>query len=201
MAQRRIVLVQRFTYRGLPEEWSNTYHFNGAAPASEAGWKTLMDEVWTALKPGIRNTTSLVRGYAYVDGPADSPSVSTVDYVNEYGGAVAGTFGTGTGAPAPGDVAIAVRYSSAKRSVKGKPVYSTRYYHGVVMPTTGGDSPDATWLPIFTTAVGKLVDGTLVNFGRLTLPDGTVCTTPVKVGPYVTTRTLKRRGKRPPTAP
>ena len=40
-----ITIVQTMQYRGAPEEWSNTYFFDGDLPSSPASWKTLADEV------------------------------------------------------------------------------------------------------------------------------------------------------------
>lgn len=200
--QRRIVLILGFTYRGALEEYSSTFHFNGATPASEAGWKTVADELWTALKPALPATVSLRRAYGYEDGDPTDPSVATVDYVVNYGGAVPGTLTVAsTHEVAPGDSAATLRLSSPKRSVKGKPVYSIRYFHPAVFVDLAPDVLSSTQKTPLETFGGKLVDGTLVNFGHLTLPDGTVCTTPARAGTYITTRTLKRRGKRPPTTP
>lgn len=197
--RRKLIIVLRFTYRGALEEYQQSFHFDGAEPGSEAGWKTIADEVWAALKPAHPLSTSLVRAYGYED---DSPvSNSTVDYVNEYGGAVPGTLpNDAAGVKAQGDTAIYVRFNTPKRSVKGKPVYLYSYIHNVWIPPTGGETPATAQKAATVTAYTKLVDGTLLNFGHRTTPDGVQATSPPIVGTYLTTHTLRHRGRRLPTS-
>lgn len=203
--KRALVLVLSFSYRGAPEEYSIKFHFNGAQPASEAGWKTLTDEVWTALKPGFTPSTTLVRAYGYEDHAGwnvGDPllSVSTVDYVNEYGGAVPGTKATEASTPkSAGDQAIFARFPTPKRSTKGKPVYLYTYLHDIYVSPTTAENITAAHRTALLAAFAKLSDGTLTNFGKRTTPDGiAVSGSPMMPG-YMTTRTLRRRGKRPPT--
>lgn len=200
MAQRKIILVYRWTYRGVNEESQMNFHFNGAEPQSEAGFKTVMDEVWTAIKPGIAATTSLVRGYGYKNNSAVSDF--TVDYVNEYGGAVAGTLAAPSGGvKPPGDVATFLRFGTVKRSLGGKPVYLYTYLHDVYMNSTGGEALHTTQKNALFTAFSKLVDGTLTNFGVRTTPDGQSAVGYPVVATNLTTHTVRHRGRRLPTNP
>jgi hypothetical protein len=203
--KRALVLVLSFSYRGAPEEYSMKFHFNGAQPASEAGWKTLTDEVWTALKPGFNTSSALQRSYGYEDHPGWDPgepllSVSTVDYVNEYGGAVPGTKASESSTPkSAGDQAIYARFPTPKRSTKGKPVYLYSFIHDVYVSPTTAENITAAQRTALLTAFTKLADGSLTNFGKRTTPDGIAVGTPPTMPGYMTTRTLKRRGRRPPT--
>lgn len=203
--KRAIVLVMSFSYRGAPEEYSVKFHFNGAQPVSEAGWKIISDELIAALKPSLNTTTSFLRAYGYEDHTSWSPgdpllSVSTVDYVNEYGGAIPGTKAAEASTPkCAGDQAIFCRYATTKRSTKGKPVYLFTYLHDIYVSPTTAENITATSRTALLTAWAKLSDGTLANFGKRTTPDGSAVAGALSIPGYMTTRTLKRRGKRPPT--
>ena len=196
MAKPAIVIVQGFTYRDLPEEFSNKYFFAGSAPSSAAGWVNVANTLMAALAPCFSTATRFHRAYGYTDG--DNPSVWSHDWVanNE-------NFGGGlptTGAWAmPGDVAATVRWASDKRNSRGKVIYARKYYHDVYAFLSGAEH-DKLWVnqsSAILTFAGKLLDGSILP-GNLCLPDGTPVHTPA-VDPWLTTRTLKRRGKRPPT--
>lgn len=200
MVQRRLVLVMSFTYRGLPEEYQNAFHFNGAEPASEAGWKSLSDEVWTALKPAHRASSSLVRAYGYGDDSAVADV--TIDYVNEYGGAIAGTLANQASSPVcAGDQAYVLRYVTPKRSSKNKPVYLYTYLHNIYVALLSAENVDTTHRTAIANAYVKLTNGTLAQFGVRTTPDGVAATAMSSAPLTMTTHTLKHRGKRLPTTP
>lgn len=198
MAEGGVTLIKRFTYRGVGEEFSNTYHFTGTLPTTPAAWKTLVDSIAAAEKTIYPAVVKIVRAYCYTN--TDNPSVATVDYT-ALGAEIAGTFANSIGKPhAPGDVATWVRWSTAAVTSKGKPIYLRKYYHGVVLEPTSavGSDSQATDQKTPLTTFGT----TIKTIGGLTLcgPGGASAQT-VVVAPFVTTRTLKRRGKRPPLAP
>jgi len=193
MAKPALVLVKRFTYRGTTEEWSNKYHFAESPPINPAAWKTLADAVAAAEKLIYTSVTSIVRAYGYDDG--DSHSVCTIDYA-ALGATIPGTFTT-SGAGNPGDVAAWIRWSTSKRTSKGKPVYARKYYHDVYQQSGFPDQLISTQKTAFQTFGDKLKSGTIPGF-TLCLADGTDADT-CTVSQNLTTRTLKRRGKRPPT--
>jgi hypothetical protein len=196
MAHPGIVLIKRFTYRGSPEEWANIYHFVEAAPTTGANWKTMVDALAGAEKAVYPSTTKIVRAYCYDD--TDNDSVSTVDYT-ALGAEIPGTYVPSTPLPAPGDAAMWIRWATAKRNSKGKTVYLRKYFHGVNLATGGGDAIDASQVIALGVLGRKLSHETgFITGFTICGPDGTTAGA-VGSSQYATTRTLKRRGKRPPT--
>src|SRR4051794_11957545 len=66
-----IVLIKAFLYRGSSEEYTNTYHFDGGAPATQAAWLILDNAVRAEEKKILGPTQSIVRtlGYTAPDTP------------------------------------------------------------------------------------------------------------------------------------
>jgi hypothetical protein len=194
MAKPMIVLIKRFTYRGNPEEYSNQYHFTETPPASPAGWKTLVDALAAQEKTLYVSDTKIVRAYCYED--ADHDATTTVDYT-ALAAEIPGTYVQGTNILCPGDCATWIRWSTAKKSSKGKAVYLRKYFHNALV-SGSGPNDDAIVAALKTPMLAfgnKVRDGSLTGF-TMCGPDGTAAGTPV-VANWVTTRTLKRRGKRP----
>lgn len=193
--QASVVLVQKFTYRDAPEEWSNRYHFKGEAPADSTGWHDLAVALFTILKPCLPTSTTLVRAYGYLSDTTDS--VATVDFTTGGLSPIAGT-ATVSGNVAPGDAAMTCRWLTPARTSKGKPIYLRKYFHGVYLNTADTDQVAATQH----TALQAFAAAAIVDWGSTTFQlcdkNGTVPTAPA-ASPWVTTRTLKRRGRRPPS--
>lgn len=187
-----ITIVKRFTYRGVLEEYSNSYHFTGSTPGTLAGWKTLADALIAEERKVVDVDTKFVRAYGYEAG--NEHSVATIDYV-ALGAIVAGSF-TGSGSTfvrQPGDVAVWIRCLRDGRSEKGKNVYARKFFHGVY---ANGDNVDPALKTALTTLGTKLISGDLPGSFKWSAPQGQALTNPVP-SQYTTTRTLKRRGKRP----
>jgi hypothetical protein len=98
----------------------------------------------------------------------------------------------------PGDAAMVARWATGRTSSKGKPIYLFKYFHGVVE----GNPPDGI-LAAQATALQDYADAMLDELGSTSLkmagPDGVVPIGGAHASPWVTTRTLKRRGRRPPS--
>jgi hypothetical protein len=191
-----IVLVQRFTYRGNNEEWTNEYHFNESPPSTPADWKTLADALAAKVKTINPIGCKIVRAYCYAD--SDDDSVATIDYT-ALAAEVDGTFSTSGLQPGPGDSAAWIRWSTTKRNSKGKTVYLRKYYHPAISVSGAPDSISGSWrTPAI--ALGKSLSGEAAPITGFTMcgHDGTAAGE-VAVSSYATTRTLKRRGKRPPS--
>jgi hypothetical protein len=127
-----VKITKSFTYRGVPREWSNRYHFNGGTPADDAHWHTLFDAIVTAEKAIYTSAVTIVGATGYAAGsevPVSSKTYST-----------AGTGSFGATQLTPGDTAALVRYATAVRTAKNHPVYLFNYYHGVYQDGTG--APD-----------------------------------------------------------
>lgn len=196
MAKPAIVLVQSFTYRDLPEEWSNKYHFAGPAPGDATAWAALANSLLNALRPCFSSQTVWHRAYGYNDG--DQNSVWSWDWTNP-GPPPGGSLITpGDGARISGDVAAMLKWNTNKRNSRGKVVYARKYMHGIFGSTGDPDKVSTgqkTALDAFAT---KCTDGTISSVFHLCLPDGTTASNG-SCDTWLTTRTLKRRGKRPPT--
>ena len=192
-----LTLVKSFTYRGAPEEFSNTYFMDGDLPASPASWKALADAVAADEATIFRSTTTIVRAIGHEAGE----SVAVWDYDYEGAGeSVPGTLAAGAGVPQSGDTAAWLRWSTDQRTSKGKPIYLRSYFHPAY--TDAGADPDnidATWV---TNAqeygddwIAGFADGDGVTHHRAG-PHGVVGLVALP-STHATTRTLERRGKRP----
>lgn len=189
-----ITLVKRFTYRGQPEEFSNTYHFTGTTPATDAAWKALGQAIFAGEGNLYRTSVKLAKIYGYNAG--NEQSVYQQDYIGngetEPQGLITNTAGT---ILLPGDSAGWLRAKIGVSS-KGKKVYIRKYYHGVFVPDTGGDQLAVGWKQNAENLGTLLLGGTLPGGFKWCGPQGQTATNPV-ASTFATTRTLKRRGKRP----
>jgi hypothetical protein len=101
--------------------------------------------------------------------------------------------GSFTGPVMAGDQAALVEWKTDQLSSRGKPIYLRKYIHHGTVGISGGDSLDTGYKAILQNYadVMKTFHGGIR--GRTT--SGNVVA--ALVSPWVTTRTLKRRGKRP----
>lgn len=194
-----ITIVKRFNYRGdSTEEWENTYHFSGGTPSSETRWKALSDAIIASEKTLYVAATTVVRAFGHEAN--NKVAVWSYDYLLGTG-AVPGTLTPSTGNQMPGDVAAWIRWSTTQRTSLGKPIFLRNYYHS--MFDSGATAPSLTETVNVTQKANMQTFGTAWVTG---FSDGT--TTYHRCGPngavgqvaqpstYLTTRTLKKRGKR-----
>lgn len=188
-----MTIVKSFTYRGAAEEWSNTYHLTDH-PADEAGWRTLSDWLMGYEKTVYSARCTIERSLCYDD--SDDPVTYTYNLA-DWGGVVSGTFSASAGAQAPGDVAAWVRWFTGDRNSKGKPVYLRKYFHDVeVNGYPNADQITSTQVTAYQAFGDQLL--TPIHAGiSLAKPDGSLPDGPAACSTYATTRTLKRRGRRP----
>jgi hypothetical protein len=193
-----ITIIKEFSYRGDPEEYSNTYHFEGTTPTDTAAWKALADAIIAAERSCYDSTVTWVRAYGYVAG--NENSVAQIDYEVAPNVVLAGT-GTGWGGnKLPGDAAATTRWYTGQNSSRGKKVYCRKYWHPVHAHGTDPDQIIAGQRTALQTFAAKLIDGSLPGSFKYCGPQGADLQAP-ETSQWVTTRTLKRRGKRPPTSP
>lgn len=190
-----IVVIKEFNYRGTPEEWSNRYHFQGSAPTTPSGWRALCDAFITEEKAILTSLVTIKRVLCYT---ADG-SVTAYSYdLAAFAGVVVGTFSLSgvTAEEVPGDTAYLIRWNTGRLSSRGKPVYLFKYYHG---GATNGPGHSDEVLGTLKIAMGSFASGVIASSGSWpgladktgTAPVGYLAET------YLTTRTLKRRGRRP----
>jgi hypothetical protein len=181
-------------YRGHTEEWSQQYHFHGDAPEDSAGWHALADALAVQLKTCIGPQERIVRYYGYED--TDDDAVWSEDLVSD-GDPVIGTY-TYSGDVAPGDVAAWCRWKTSRVNSNGKAIYLRKYFHGCdLAPSADGeDLLESDYHDALSDFAGWVADGHDAWPG-LAGPNGDETFIGSGSSTYSTTRTLKRRGRRP----
>lgn len=193
-----LTVIKKFTYRGdANEEYSNQYWFTGATPADGAAWRALFDAL-VAQEKTLLGWTTTIKGYGYDDPSPTANSIWSVDLRNAPNTTVAGTLVVGaTGIPAPGDDAVWCRWKTNRLTIKGKPIYLRKYYHPAIISTSGGDTVLAAQVTALNAFATKMRDGSFLDGRTLTDRNHTDTLVSSSASAFVTTRTLKRRGKRP----
>lgn len=189
-----ITIVKRFLYRTVNEEFSNTYHFSGTTPVDDAAWKTLADAIIAAEKVATGSWVHFVRAYGYIAGVEHS--VAQIDYSVAPNVIVDGTMTVGSGIGVSGDVAATTRWYTGELNSRGKKIYCRKYFHGILADGGVFDKLDTGQLAKLNTFGAKLIDGTLPGSFKYCGPQGAALGPP-QTSQWLTTRTLKRRGKRP----
>ena len=185
-----ITLNKQINYRGQNEITSNTYHFSGTTPATDAEWNTLALAIWAAEQPITASGTEYVGYLGYEAG--NEYAVSIKNYLEDGTTKPTGT-ATESGINVPGDLAAWVRWTTPDRTSRGKRIYLRKYFHEVKF---SNDAVDPTWRTNALAYGNKMISGTLPGGAKICGPQGAVASSPV-VSSFITTRTLKRRGKRP----
>jgi hypothetical protein len=187
--------VKSMTYRGAREEWANVYHLS-QVPPNTSDWASLSAIVWESEVEFLPADVQLERMFGHAPG---NPPVLVWEYdapppgEGGYTGAWAPTSGE---SPTSGDVAGWIRWTTTQKTSLGKPIYLRNYFHGLYH----GADKDAvapaqvTPMNVFAAAFasGFVVNG--ITYRRAG-PRGAVAQGHA-VGPYLTTRTLKARGRR-----
>jgi hypothetical protein len=187
-----LTIVKQFTYRGVnDEEWSNTYHFNGPPPATSAAWKTLADQLIAMESICFRPSSKTVRAYGYDTDDPKPVSVWSYDY------GLAGEFTDGSlviaGHQMAGDQAGMIGWKLDKKNSRGKWIWLRKFMHDAGVDGTIKDNIDAPTQANY----GQFANEVAVFHGGLRARAYDVAIQGQAPSLYVTTRTLKRRGKRP----
>jgi len=195
-----LTINKRFTYKATNEEWSNSYALSGTTPADSTAWRTLFDALVAEEKKLYKSLVSVVGGYGYAGIPDTGDSaIWSVDLTVAPNTPVIGSL-TGAMVAGPGDTAAWVRWGLNRfTSPGGKRIYLRKYFHPAYL--TGGDDAEtlhSSWVTAAAAFGAKMRDGSFASSRTIVDKDGNV---PIghAVAPYATTRTLKRRGKRPPS--
>lgn len=198
MALFKLTVNKKFTYRGADEEYSNSYIFSGTSPGNQAGWDAWAAKVKDLEKTILPATVTFVDWYGYEQGSWETKPQS-FDYQGTYAGGTVGTYVTGGAPQAPGDSAFWIRFDTGQYTSKGKKIYLRKYFHPAIISTGQPDNVIAALVTAANAYAAAMYSGSgLVGTARLARSTGTLVVGHL-VGPYVTTRTLKRRGKRNPT--
>jgi hypothetical protein len=189
-----MTIVKRFTYRGdNNEEFSNTYHFLGAVPTTDAEWLSMANGIIGHEEPIYDGAVTFVRAIGHDS--TDPGAIAKFDHdFTSPGPPPAGTFvGTG-GVHGAGDQAACVEWLTDRKTSRGKPIYLRKYHHRPFLNSGALDSLEISYYNALDT-YAKVFVGNAFE-GGLTNPEKTATVVTEKILQYVTTRTLKRRGKR-----
>ncbi len=194
MAAPGITSIKSFSYRGSTEEWSNQYHFTGSAPSDDAGWRDLCDAFVLLEKTALNNTVTILRFLCYTN--TDNDSVYTYDLA-AFGGTVLGTYNYSAHSAEiqEGNTAYDIRWNTGRTNSKGKPIYLRKYFHPGISQFSTPDAIDSSLKTVCDTFAANVMSSS-GDWPGLAGPDG-VAPTGYRTLPYLTTRTLKRRGRRP----
>lgn len=204
--QTGLTIIKRFSYRGNNEDYSNTYWLTGTPPASSSAWRTLFDAMVATEKTCYASNVSVIGGYGYDDNTGHksgdtgtvASAVYNVDLTVSPEVTVPGTMVTTGGVLTPGDNAVWCRWKTSRvSSPGGKPVYLRKYFHLAYTATGGGDAILAGQKTALLAHAVKLSDGSFSGARLVTAAGHTDTIIGTGASSYVTTRTLKRRGKRP----
>lgn len=194
MAAPGFTLIKEFTYRGdAHEEWGNTYHVHDT-PADPATWRTIVDALIALEREVYTDVVTILRAICYEDTEADS--VYTY-HLADFAGTVPGALVVGDGGHTmSGDDALWVGWDTGKRNSKSKPIWLRKYFHDAHVAASQIDQTDPDQLA----ALGTFATAAVTPAGDwpgLTDPEGDAPTGGSRTSSFVTTRTLKRRGRRP----
>lgn len=194
MAAWGLTIVKSMPYRGAREEWSNQYHFTGSAPSDGAAWLTFVDLVIAVEKEALDQYVTIDRLYGYEN--TDNDSVYVLD-LRATASEVSGTYSGDPNDRESGDTAYWVRWKTDHNNSNGKQVYGRKYFHpGFSAHVAGQNDGIAADLKTLCDTYGAAM---VTGFGdgrTIADPEGNAMTTPV-TSPFITTRTLRRRGRRP----
>lgn len=194
-----ITIVKDFTYKNVPgEEWSNTYMLTGTTPADSTAWRALFDAIVVEEKKNYITSVRVTRAYGYDRVPATGDhAIWSVD-LRPSSTTVAGTFALGANTAPAGDQAGWVRWSLDRFNSKGKRIYLRKYFHGCCTDgSITNDSLPTALKTAYQNYGNFMMGGTLLGSRKICDKLGNVPIAAVGSA-YVTTRTLKRRSKRPP---
>lgn len=190
-----LTIVKKFTYRLTSEEWSNTYHFSGGTPADDTHWKALADAVIAEEKHCYSSATSVVRAYGHV--PGTNHAVWTYDYFTA-GSTVPGDMSpSGSEAGVAGDDAGVLQWRTADYTSRGKRIYLRKFMHDSLSKGTNHlDELAASAKSAYESFGAAWVTGFISSTYKIAGPNGAAGSSPA-ASKWLTTRTLKRRGRRP----
>lgn len=186
MPTAHIVTTKEFTFRGLPERFSNGYNFQiGTNPMDE----TFLASLAHAVRDWERTFHANDIRFVYLLAGQLGEDAIWTEEVGQSGPLGQAT----TAAEHPENCLMA-------ESKKKNRVYLRKFYHTGTAQSGISGSRDAVSAPLITatnTVLAKLTDGTLPGAVKACFPNGDLAIAPFTTDPYIRTRQLKRRGRRP----
>lgn len=192
-----MVSIKRFDYRGVTdEEYANEYMLTGSTPADTTAWAALRDALWAQEKTVVSSVVQFRALYGY--NSVDPTATAIYSYRDISGSPLVGTYAGVAADRQSGDAAVWVRWGLDRFNTKGKRVYLRKYFHPAYASSGSYDTVAASWVTAGNAFGTKMRDGTFLD-GRVVVDKLGTLSVGALASPYITTRTLKRRGKRPPT--
>lgn len=195
-----VTIIKKFAYRGdSEEEWSNKYFLTGGVPASSTDWLALVNALKAEERKLYSPSTTVIRAYGYADDALNADSVYQRDMIAA-SETVVGTLAATSGTATQCETAAWVRWKTSRMS-RGKAIYLRKYFHSGYAATAAPDTPSTAWSTALLAFGAKMRDGTFL--------DGRTVRARLQTGEtflghnastYLTTRELKRRGRRPTPA-
>ncbi len=193
-----VTMIQRFSYRGDPnEEYSNTWHFRDAPPSTSADWVALFEQLATHVANAIPATHHIIRAYGYDSDADDAVSVASYDW-EQNEGAKPGVIAPPAGAhQMAGDQAAYITWQLDQRDARGHYICARKYFHGGWVSATDPDHLDPTYKAALQVLADAMAPGPGGNHGGIRTKKSSAPVNYSQAAGVVTTRTLRRRGKRP----
>lgn len=191
------VVVKQFEYRDDPaEQWTNKYWLSGPPPGPSSEWRILFDQLVNIEKNVYTSRTKVVGGYGYNDNSDTAVATWGVD-LTALGQEVSGTLPRLPGNDFAGDQAGIINWKTERKSTRGKWIYLRKYFHDGQVSPTDSDALSTETIAAYDTFAGHLELGDWAGARTLQSQRGPEVITFSGSTGWVTTRTLKRRGKRP----
>lgn len=192
-----LILTKRFTYRGnTDEEVSNRYWLTGPPPSDEISWEQLASSVMSHERHCYTAGTRNVSASGYNDNDPHAHAVWSIVWPTT-GAAYDGDLVIADAHPYAGDQAGLVQWKLKRLSSKGKPIFLRKYFHDGGVSATNRDSPDNATYQAYSDFASAMVSGVILGNRLIRSQTQDEQIAVAAAYPYVTTRTLKRRGKRP----
>lgn len=181
----KLVITKQFTFRGVPERFSNGYLF-------QTGSTNVDNATLSAGCAALITMERAIHG-SHITFPYALGGLLGEDalYVEEFGTPLAGQL-----APSSDHQEVCVMMESKF----GQRRYMRKWYHpGARVGGTGAtaDQLQGGTKTLFDTTCTKLTDGTMPQGWRYCRPNGALATVPFTADQWVRTHQLKARGKRP----
>lgn len=189
-----VTLVKKFDYRDTSdEEFSNTYHFKQSPPGNAESWEVLVSDLVAQEKKCFSSEVSYVRAYGYDSNDPHATHVFAKDFVTP-GPPPLGTFLPASGSrKMAGDQAAMVEWPTDGKSTRGKTIYLRKFLHAGFIDGTDADRIEGV---DYGTALVSAMTNIGFLYGGLRSAQKDLNVQATLVSGWVTTRTLKHRGKR-----
>ena len=178
-----VVTTKEFLFRGQPERFSNGYNFQTGTNPLDAAFA---ESVAKAVREMERNFHSSAVKFVYlVAGELGQDAL----WSEELAGA--GPVGLQPPEAMHPETVVMMESKRANR------LYLRKFFHTRAHLGTDGDQLNATQISNINDHCDVLTDGSLPGGVKACFPDGSLANGPFVADPFLRTRQLKRRGRRP----